>query len=240
MLKQDPDGGTAEEGSTVRLTVSGGPGDVTVPSVDGRGQRRAIAMMTNAGLQVDNVEEQPDDSVPEGRVIRSSPNAGLTVPRGTAVTLLVSSGPKQVKVPDVTGLTQEDAQQTLTGQGFRWTVVEEESDEAAPGIVLRQTPAGDSDADPDSSVELVVAKEIPQVTVPDVRTTTLDDAAAALTAAGLEPRVTPRTVNDPALEGTVIGQRPPGGTIVNKGAPVRLFAGSFVEPLPGSGEGGTE
>jgi serine/threonine-protein kinase len=198
-----------------------------------------MAMLTNAGLKVDRVERQADDTVPEGDVIATSPAAGLTVPRGTAVTLFVSSGPKQVQVPDVTGLAQADAQRTLGDQGFHWTVSQEESDAAEPGTVLRQTPAGNSDADPGSEIALVIAKAIPQVTIPDMRGATLDDAAAALTAAGLEPRETARPVSDQALEGTVIGQRPPGGTSVPKGSPVRLFIGSFTSP-PGdttTGEG---
>lgn len=237
VLEQDPSGGQADEGSTVKLTVSGGPGQVAIPSVDGRGEKKAVALLTREGLKVDRIERQASETVPEGRVIASSPAAGLSVDRGTDVTLFVSSGPQQVPVPDVTGLTQQEAEDALSGQGFRWTISEEETDAADPGAVLRQTPAGGADADPGSEVALTIAKEIPQVTVPDLTGATLDDAAATLTAAGLEARQTPRPVTDQAQEGTVIGQRPAGGTSVPKGAPVRLFVGSFETPPAAEGDG---
>ena len=123
VLAQDPAGGEqAKDGSTVALTVSSGPGQVAVPPVDGLGEQRAIATLTDKGLVVDRVVRQADDAVPERRVIKTSPAAGTTVDRGSDVTLYVSSGPEQVAVPDVVGLTQREAQRTLGNAGFEVTV----------------------------------------------------------------------------------------------------------------------
>jgi beta-lactam-binding protein with PASTA domain len=184
------------------------------------------------------VQEQADDDVPEGRVISSSPSAGTRVERGSPVTLFVSTGPEQVAVPEVVGLAEDEAKRTLAENGLTWEAVDEGSDEADPGTVLRQSPTFGSEIDPGSAVTLVVAREIPQVTVPDVRGQTAEDATRTLLDAGLEPRESTSPVNDPAQDGLVIGQRPAGGTTANEGAPVRIFVGRFVSPPPDSGADG--
>ncbi|HYV15198.1 MAG TPA: Stk1 family PASTA domain-containing Ser/Thr kinase [Conexibacter sp.] len=237
VLRQDPAGGAkAKKGATVTLTVSGGPADVRVPAVAGLGQRKATARLQNAGLIV-RVEHQPSDGELVGHALGSSPPADTTVKPGSTVTLLVSSGPEQVTVPDVTGFPQAGAKQTLTGQGFVVTVVQQESDSADPGTVLRQTPAGDAQADPGATVTIVVAKAPQQVAVPDVTGQTSAEAVDALSAAGLEPRETTQPVTDPAQDGVVLSQRPLAGTKVAKGAPVRIFVGQLVSATTPDGGG---
>jgi len=242
VLAQDPGaGGEAKDGSTVTLTVSSGPGQVAVPSVDGLGERKATATLTDAGLVVDRVVRQADDTVPEGHVIKTSPAAGTTIDRGTNVTLFVSSGPRLVKVPNVVNLTKQAAQQTLGDQGFQVVVTEEGSDTADPGTVLRQDPAAGTAVDPGSTVTIVVARAIETVVVPDLTAQGAQEASDTLTAGGLEPRVSYRDVTDPNEDGTVLDQRPAPGTTVRKGAPVRIVVGRLTSATtpttPGGGSG---
>jgi beta-lactam-binding protein with PASTA domain/predicted Ser/Thr protein kinase len=241
VLAQSPAGGArADEGSTVTLTVSRGPGTVSVPSVDGLGERKATAVLANLGLVVDRVVRQADETVPERRVIRSSPAAGQTVDKGSGVTLFVSSGPPQEPVPDVVGLTEQEAKRTLGNQGFEVDVIEEGSDAVEPGTVLRQDPAAGVEADPGATVTIVVARAIPVVEVPDLLGRSEIEAVDTLAAAGLEPRTTEQAVTDAAEDGIVLDQRPLPGTLVKEGAPVRLVVGVLEEPgtpLPGEGDG---
>ncbi|HET6448663.1 MAG TPA: Stk1 family PASTA domain-containing Ser/Thr kinase [Conexibacter sp.] len=229
VLAQDPGGGEeAKDGSTVTLTVSRGPGQVAVPSVDGLGETKASALLTDAGLVVDRVVREANDTVPNGRVIKTSPAAGTTIDRGSNVTLFVSSGPKQVAVPNVVGLTQREAQQTLGNRGFQFTVTEEGSDSVDPGTVLRQDPAAGTKVDPGSSVAIVVARAIETVIVPDLLNASQTEASDTLTAAGLEPRTSFTDVTDPNQDGVVLDQTPASGTQVKKGAPVRIFVGRLT------------
>jgi len=229
VLAQDPAGGEqAKDGSAVTLTVSSGPGQVAVPAVDGLGEQKATAMLVDTGLVVDRVVRQADDAVRAGRVIKTSPAAGTSVDRGSDVTLYVSSGPKQVAVPDVVGLTQREAQQTLGNRGFPFTVTEEGSADQEPGTVLRQDPAAGAKVDPGTSVALVVARAIPTVIVPDLLGQGSQEASDTLTAAGLEPRVSYRDVTDPNEDGVVLDQKPTSGTEVRQGAPVRIFVGRLA------------
>jgi beta-lactam-binding protein with PASTA domain/predicted Ser/Thr protein kinase len=244
VLAQDPAGGEqAPDGSTVTLTVSRGPGQVAVPSVDGLGEQKATAMLIDKGLVVDRIVRQADETVPEGRVIKTSPAAGTPVDRGSDVTLFVSSGPQQVKVPNVVNLRKQAAQQTLGDQGFQVIVTEEGSDSSEPGTVLRQDPAAGVAVDPGSTVTIVVARRIPTVFVPDLLGKGAQEASDTLTAAGLEPRTSYRDVTDPNEDGIVLDQKPASGTEVKDGAPVRIFVGRLTSattpttPTPQGGAG---
>src|SRR6185312_11767034 len=231
VLAQSPAGGAhAKEDSTVALIVSNGPAPVQVPTVVGLSQQKAIKQLTAAGLSVNRVVQQPDGTVPAGDVISTSPAAGQSVARGSEVTVVVSSGPQQTSVPDVVGLTQQQAQQTLGSRSFDVTIAQKETDTNAPGTVVSQSPAAGRRVDPGTGVTIVVARAIPTVDVPDLSGQTRSEASDTLTAAGLVPRVASRDVTDSGLDGLVVAQDPPAGEQVKQGAPVRIFVGRFTAP----------
>ena len=93
VLDQDPNAGDeAEEGSTVTLEVSRGPGNALVPTVAGLPREQALKELERAGLKV-SVEERASDDVREGYAIRTTPEAGRSVVKGSRITLFVSTGP---------------------------------------------------------------------------------------------------------------------------------------------------
>ena len=110
VVDQDPNGGEeADEGSTVTLEVSGGPGDVLVPPVERLTEVQAVRELHKAGLEV-TTDPEFSDKVKKGFAIRTVPREGTEVTKGTRVRLLVSQGPEQVTVPEVTGLSRESAE----------------------------------------------------------------------------------------------------------------------------------
>jgi serine/threonine-protein kinase len=236
VLAQDPSAGAhAKKGAVVTLSVSGGPGTVPVPSVDGLTQQQATAALANKGITIERVTKQADDTVPSGDTIRSSPAAGTSVPRGSGVTLVVSTGPKQVAVPNVVGLSEGDARTALSGQGFAVTVVQQPSSTAKAGDVLSQTPGSGAKVEPGTSVRIVVAQAPQQVEVPDLTGKAAADAIDALSSAGFQPRESTRTVTDQTQDGLVLEQRPAPGSKVAKGAPVRVIVGQFQAPTTTGG-----
>lgn len=97
---------------------SSGPGGLAaIPDLTGRSLEVAIEALEPLGLSVEQSEES-SASVPEGSVIRTDPAAGTRVFKNTSVVVFISTGPKQVAVPEVTGLSEEQAEQTLTDAGF--------------------------------------------------------------------------------------------------------------------------
>ena len=141
VVDQDPNANEeADEGSTVTLEVSGGPGDVLVPPVENLRQGQAINELEDAGLEV-TLDREFSNKVKKDFAIRTVPGEGTEVTKGTRVRLLVSQGPEQVTVPDVTGLTRDSAEARLRDENLEVAVDEQESDERE-GDVISQSPSG--------------------------------------------------------------------------------------------------
>jgi eukaryotic-like serine/threonine-protein kinase len=227
VIDQDPNArDEAEEGSTVVLTVSSGPGQVRVPTVRGLPQAVAIDELEDAGLSA-NVDRRPSDSVPEGRAIRTVPPAGEQVERGERVTLLISSGPEQVEVPDVTGLSRDSAENLLADAGLEVAVQEQESEEPEDDVIS-QDPAGGTEVDRGSRVTITISTGIEQVSVPNVVGLPARQAASQLRAEKLTPTQLERDVTDPAQDGVVIEQRPAANIEVDKGRQVVIIVGVLI------------
>jgi eukaryotic-like serine/threonine-protein kinase len=228
VVDQDPNAGEeADEGSTVTLEVSGGPGDVLVPPVDNLRQGQAIRELEDAGLKV-TIDQEFSDKVKKDFAIRTVPPEGTEVTKGTRVRLLVSQGPQQVTVPDVTGLSRESAESQLRDADLTVAVDEQESDEPE-GDVISQSPAGGTQVERGETVTITVSTGRPQAEVPDVVGDTEERAASRLNSAGLTPVRQERTVTDPSQDGVVIEQRPGAGTQVDEGSQVVIVVGVLAQ-----------
>ena len=236
VIGQDPTGGTkAKKGSTVTLTVSAGPQQVSVPQVVGLTVSSARGRLQKAGLDASEREEN-SDTVAQGRVISVSPTEGQKVDKGSSVTLVVSSGKPQVEVPDVVGKSFDEAQSTLQAAGFKVTRVDKESDKSA-GTVLSQNPKSGGRIDSGSTIALTVAKEPSQVPVPDVTGEDAPAAIAALSGQGFVIDQQSKDVPTPDGDGVVLEQSPTGGKKAKKGSKVTIVVGKFNPDL--NPEGGT-
>ena len=237
VVDQDPNGGEeADEGSTVTLEVSGGPGDVLVPPVERLSEVQAVREIHRAGLEV-TTDPEFSDKVKKGFAIRTVPPEGTTVTKGTRVRLLVSQGPEQVTVPDVTGLSRESAEARLRDAKLASAVDEQDSDTVPKGDVISQSPGAGAEVARDSTVTIVVSTGKPKVVVPDVIGMKEGRATSTLANAGLSPSREEREVTDPAQDGVVIEERPGAGTEVDKGREVVIVVGVLkqedtLQPTP--------
>ena len=241
VIAQDPRAGTElEVGSVITLTVSDGPGTAAVPDVEGATLEQARSRLRRAGFRV-RLRREPDDEVEEGRAIGTSPPTGTQVNVGSTVTLIVSSGPEQVTVPDVTGEDIEDARATLERLGLDVDVSREETNDAEPGTVTSQDPASGR-VDEGSTVSLVVAKEPEDVRVPDVVGRSESEASEALSAAGLEVDIEEEAVSSLDEDDRVLRQSPQGDGTAPRGSRVTITVGRFddsqldPDPQPDGGD----
>jgi serine/threonine-protein kinase len=238
VIRQDPQPGRdADEGSTVTLTVSDGPGTETVPNVNGDRRNEAVEKLEDAGFKTE-VRRESSESVAENRVIRTEPAAGALLEVGSTVRVVVSSGRERVEVPDLVGLEREEASSQLSDLGLRVTIEEEDSEEPE-GTVLRQSPAAGTEVVTSSSVTLVVAREPREVEVPDVSGQPEGQAVNALSDAGFSPRTVDQTVDTPDQDGIVLDQEPQGGRQAERGSRVTITVGRFnpdLNPDPGAGD----
>jgi serine/threonine-protein kinase len=231
VLRQDPDPGEqAARDDAIVLIVSGGPGDVTVPTVRGLTRAQAVKELRGADLRV-VVTPRPSDALDEGVAIGTAPAAGEDVQRRSRVRLLVSSGPEAVTVPSLVGLSLDSATSRLDRLDLTYRVTREESDRPEDEVIA-QDPAEGTELEPGGTVELTVSEPAEQVSVPFVTDLVEEDALGALEAEGLVGSVRRRDVDDPAEDGVVIEQRPSAGVDVDSGSTVVIVVGRFVEPPP--------
>jgi serine/threonine-protein kinase len=237
VFRQVPSSGEADKGSTVTLFVSNGPTTAKVPDVLGLSELDARRRVRRAGFTA-FVQREDSAKVPAGNVIRSDPGAGARIERGSRVTLFVSSGPKEVGVPDVVGQDEEDAVNRLREAGLG-VVVKERASSEPTGTVVSQMPAGGQQVDEGSTVTLFTSNGRVQE-VPDVVGLTQDEAEAEIHDAGFSVSVRTRSVTEPDGDGRVLSQTPSGGRKRRKGETVAITVGQLEQPQqpPAAGEGG--
>lgn len=154
-----PQGDLVDEGTMIRVVVSRGKGEseVTVPTVTGYTDNAAIGMLQDAGLDY-NREYESSDQVPEGTVIRQSPDSGTTVAAGTKVTIVVSQGKESVTVPELKNKTESEARQALEDVGLQvGTVGTEYSDTVEEGKVISQSEIAGKTVYSGTSVDIVIS-----------------------------------------------------------------------------------
>jgi serine/threonine-protein kinase len=94
VVNQEPGGGTAApKGSTVTVSVSKGPKEVSVPNVEGQDRDAATAILQESGFKVKVVEEATEDENADNIVIRQDPGPGTKVKPGSTVTIVVGKFP---------------------------------------------------------------------------------------------------------------------------------------------------
>lgn len=195
--------------------LSRGDDKAVVPNVIGLREQQAQIRIQDRGLEALSRSGQSDR--PTGVVFAEEPGAGTQLGKGQTVTISVSSG--RLAVPDVTALPLADAQQKLQARGFK-AEVKRVASTKQKGIVLEQDPAAGVTAVRGTTVTLSVSSGAKPVVVPRVVGQTQGDAVQALTALGLKPVLQNVPSDQPA--GTVVGQKPPAGKEVDKGAEVKV------------------
>jgi eukaryotic-like serine/threonine-protein kinase len=159
VIRTDPAAGAdAAVNSTVTIFYSAGPDTIAIPDVRGQNENDARNTLSGAGF-TGNIQAQQEASndVPEGQVIRTDPPAGQQAAANATITLFVSSGRGQVGVPNVEGLTEDNARAQL--QGFEVQILDQEvNDPNQDGRVLSQNPPGGTQVDEGSTITLVIGR----------------------------------------------------------------------------------
>jgi serine/threonine-protein kinase len=133
IISQDPKADSqVRKGSAISVVVSGGPGQLVVPNVEGQSANAARQLLeTSPYFFAVAVVEQQSTEVEPGRVIRTDPAAGSASAARAAVTLVVAAGSTKAVVPQVEGLGEADARAVLAAAGL------------AAEVRYQDVPAGD-------------------------------------------------------------------------------------------------
>jgi eukaryotic-like serine/threonine-protein kinase len=205
---------------------------VQVPTLAGVPQAEAEQALTDSGLEVGEVTTEASATVPEGTVIRSNPNSGAQVEKGSAVALFVSGGPDTIAVPNVVGLDEERAVATLEAAGFTSINTRQVDSLREEGEVVAVTPGEGQQAAPTSPIRLEISTG--SIPLPDVANRSEADARRVLTEAGFSASqiVNQSVERDDIPQGTVVGTEPGTGSAVGAGEEIVLLIAVPTPPEP--------
>lgn len=232
VIRTNPTAGSAlRKGTSIDLVVSSGKEQTQVPDLKGKTIEEADRALKKAGLALnDHVQDEASDTVPEGQVIKQDPPATSRISKGTQVSLTISSGPKMVGVPNLSGMKLDDARSTLEGMNLKVQVNYIDGTEDRDTVV--GVPQAGSQVKADETVTLDVSNG-EMFVVPDVQGLSRLDAIKALHDAGWKGNDAAFTNGEPVPTGDItqdgnianIGPRP--GTPLRKDAIITAHPYAF-------------
>ena len=147
------------------------PATIAIPDVAGQTVAEAKETLKKSNFEAGEEKSEASETVAEGRVIRTDPEAGSGRKEGSKVNLIVSSGKQSFQLSNYVGRKSSDVIAELKEKKVPENLIkieEEESSEGEEGTVLRQTPAAGStyDLTKATSIVLTVAKKVTSVSMP--------------------------------------------------------------------------
>jgi serine/threonine-protein kinase len=221
IISTDPKAGERVlDDGTVTAVVSLGMERYEVPRLRGKTEDEAQAAIQDLHLEVGTSVPTYHPTVPEGQVIGTNPKAGTPLKPGATVDILLSRGPRPIKVVDWTGKDADKAEAALAKQGLDVTRTEDYSDTVDEGDVIQQTPSTGSLFKGDG-VELTVSQGPEQVEIPRVVGMGQGAAENRLRDAGFEVKIEQHP--DSIGLGWVVKVEPGQGDLADKGSTVTLI-----------------
>jgi len=199
VIRTDPAGDVrVPQATVITVYVSGGPNQVSIPPTvinESADAARSLLESADYGLKV-QIQTQVDPVIPAGVVISTDPPPNTLVDKGSNVTLIVSSGPGQERVPPLVGLTEGQSRNLLDDRGFGVQVTYRELPPGDPrdGTVLEQNIPTSQMVDKGTVVVVVVG----QARVAETTTTSSTTTTTTTTTTTLPPVVTNPPSTPPA------------------------------------------
>ncbi|EJO20692.1 MULTISPECIES: Stk1 family PASTA domain-containing Ser/Thr kinase [Streptococcus] len=211
--------------SSLVWILSRTPATIAVPDVAGQTVAEAKEALKKSKFEAGEEKSEASDTVAEGRVIRTDPEAGSGRKEGTKVNLIVSSGKQSFQLSNYVGRKYTDVVAELKEKKVPENLIkmeEEESSESEPGTILKQSPAAGTtyDLSKASTITLTVAKKVTSVSMPSYIGSSLEFTKNNLTQivgvkeANIEV-VEVSTAPEGTAEGTVVDQTPKAGEKVD-------------------------
>ncbi len=192
-----------------------------IPNLEGKTLTEATSILKERELKIES-EESFSSTVEEGKIISQDPEAGIKVEKDTMVKVVVSKGEELITIPDVVGLSRDDAIAELVRIGLEiGEIIEEENDEVPAGAIISQAPEADTEVKKGAVINLVASKGENLVQVPDVVGKDADEATSRLKQLDLNVEKK-QAYSDTVEEGKVISQNPEAGTEVKTDSTVTI------------------
>ncbi|MEV0267432.1 Stk1 family PASTA domain-containing Ser/Thr kinase [Hamadaea sp. NPDC050747] len=216
---------------TVGLVLLNQPKRIGVPSVLGKTYAEAQSELTALGFKTSPGEPITSDSCDKDKVTDQTPKGGQKADANSTVTLRVCTGPGQVQVPNLDGLTRTSAEQLLTQFGLEPDFKPVDSDKPADSVIS-YSPGKGTTVEKGSKVVVQISKGN-RVVVPNVVGMPEQQACTRIKEAGLTCKIEQgKAVTDPAKDGLVSSQSPKKDTVVDKNTTVTIKVDYLEETNP--------
>lgn len=187
IMAQEPKAGEmVSKGTVLYVDVSLGkePENKTMENLVGIDQQSAKEFLVKQGVAEAKILVREEDSPEQakGKVVRTDPAEGGALDENTTVTLYVSSG--MMTMPNVEGMMRDQAEKTLSENGFNNVEIKEVDSEKESGTVTKQSLRANSRQDRSQTVTLEVSSGVNKKKVPNVMGRTQDEAKTMLAQAG--------------------------------------------------------
>jgi len=208
-----------------------GPQGAAVPDLVGKTPQEAETLVIAAGFTLGEPQEEFNKEIEKGVIYDQSPVAGATAEKGSVITITVSKGPRQVEVPDLKGITEDEALAAIEAAGLSPKPLPDEPSSKTPaGSVMKQNPDPGTLVDEGSTVEYVVSRGVETVKVPGVVGMSRSNAESTLQDDGFKVKVT-EEYSESVDKGVVISQNPNKGLVVEKGSTVSIVVSKGPERI---------
>lgn len=208
------------------------PVTVAIPDLVGMTRADATDVLQEEGLRI-SFRETPSLDVAEGLVIATEPVAGTEVQPGTKVTLVISAGPEEFPIPNVTNVDIEVARSLLEADGFQvGTETPQDSQDYAEGIVISQSLPAGTEEPPGTVVNLVVSTGPRFITMPNLEGVPESTAVEELTRLGFEDVVVAEEFSNEMVEDFVIRTNPEASQLAQRDETVTVYVSKGPEPFP--------
>lgn len=194
---------------------------IEVPDLVGKTEDEAVESVKNSGIGIRYVGEEPSDEYEKGIICYQETEAGTEVPENSTINYKLSSGSAMLRIPDVTGKTQGEAEAMLTEMGFVVNISKSYSYDYEAGQIMSQNPAANAQAKAGDSINLEVSMgaEYDGFTVPSVVGMQEADAKNALAPLDV---VVQSEASETAPAGQVTTQSIAEGVYVDKGTTITI------------------
>ena len=204
--------------------------DVQVPNVVGLEELAAVNRLEQANLRA-NVIPTASAEVEIGLVVGTRPEAGTLVAENEFIDVIVSTGPQDVQVPNVVGVSLEVAEDRLTRLNLEiGEITEQVSEDVEEGFVIAQDPADGELVPPESTIDLIVSTGPEPLVLEDYRGRSQREVQTLLEDAGVTVEIV-MEFDDSVAAGFVTRTRPGPGTEVVAGESVTVFVSEGPEPV---------
>ncbi len=234
IVKQSVEAGkTIEKNTTIQVVLASEKVElVMIPNVINQTKDDAKYRLEQEGFKVDFTEAF-DETIKEGKVIKTSPEVGTEQEKGVTIFLTISKGPetKYTDVPKILGLSREDAEAAIKNAKLNvGNVTEEYSDTVEKGLVISQNPTDGHSVEEGMSISFVVSKGKEKIYMPDLWGNPEDRAREKLEALGLELIIESIEEYNDMTEGRVFQTTPAADKQLKKGATVKIYISKGSKP----------